>query len=192
MFCIETGIVITGSVDPVISIRFREDQRCTVITGYFYFCKILKASVLPHISHIFEGEYHIIHGYRLAIMPYSVQRNREIDLFSILGDLKGFPEIGLQIVVLIAVYEVTLGKAIVVHTSESVGLGQGVEYVLICDGSNDQILYMVASALAGCLGLGLGLCGCLCCKYALSRQHGQAHSQTQQQTYGLLFHLFPP
>ena len=101
-----------------------------------------------------------------------------------------FPEIRLQIVVLIAVYEITLGKAIVVHTSESVGLGQGVEYVLICDGSNDQILYMVASALAGCLGL--GFCGCLCCKYALSRQHSQAHSQTQQQTYGLLFHLFPP
>ena len=190
MLCIYAGIVVAGRIDPVISIRLREDQRCAVITGYFYFCKILKASVFPHISHIFKGEYHIIHGYRLAVMPYGIQRNREIDLFSILGDLKGFPEIGLQIVVLIAVYEVTLGKAIVVHTSESVGLGQGVEYVLICDGSNDQILYMVASALAGCLGL--GLCGCLCCKYALSRQHGQAHSQTQQQTYGLLFHLFPP
>ena len=147
MFCIDTGIVITGRVDPVISIRFREDQRCTVITGYFYFCKILKASVLPHISHIFEGEYHIIHGYRLAVMPYGIQRNGKVDLFSVVRNRKGFPEIWLQIVVLIAVYEITLRKTIVIHTSKSITLRQRVKYILVCNGSDHQIFYVVSCAL---------------------------------------------
>ena len=92
----------------------------------------------------------------------------KINLFSSSEITQDFPEIRLQIVVLIAAYEVTLGKAIEVP-SESVGLGQGVEYVLICDGSNDQILYMVASALAGCLTLGLSV-DVSAATHALSRQ----------------------
>ena len=147
MLCIHAGIVIAGRIDPVISIRFREDQRCTVITGYFYFCKILKASVFLHISHIFKGEYHIIHGYRLAVMPYGIQRNGKINLFSVVRNRKGFPEIRLQIVVLIAVYEITLRKAIVIHTSESIALCQRVKYILVCNGSDHQVFYMISCAL---------------------------------------------